>query len=66
MNNPQNPQVPESLAIRLRPKGDPPSWLISRLNPEQLVQIYRLELEYEKAVNVAQTKFLEGMGQIKM
>jgi hypothetical protein len=66
MNNPQNPQLPESLSIRVRPHGDPPSWLISRLSPEQLMQIYRLQLEFEKAVNVAQTKFLDGMSQLKM
>jgi hypothetical protein len=61
MSTPQSPQIPESLRIRVGPHGDPPSWLISRLNPEQLTQIYRLQLEYEKAVHAAQGKLLEGL-----
>jgi hypothetical protein len=61
MSTPQNPQIPESLRIRVGPHGDPPSWLISRLSPEQLVQVYRLQLEYEKAVHAAQGKLLDGL-----
>jgi len=61
-----NQALPESLSIHVRPHGDPPSWLISRLNPEVLLQIYRLQLEFEKAVNTAQARFLEGMSQVKL
>ena len=54
-------QIPEALRIRLIPHGDPPSWLLGHLNREQLVQIYRLQLDYERALNAAQGKFLDGV-----
>lgn len=66
MSTPPNPQIPESLRLRVGPHGDPPSWLISRLSPEQLINIYRIQLEYEKAVHAAQGKLLEGLaGAVK-
>jgi len=60
MSTPPLTQIPESLRFRLAPHGDPPSWVLSHLTKEQLVQIYRIQLEYEKAVNAAQGKLLEG------
>lgn len=61
MATPQLPQLPESLRIRLGPHGDPPSWVLSHLSREQLLQIYRLQLDYEKSLNAAQGKLLEGL-----
>jgi len=61
MATPPNAQLPESLRIRVGPHGDPPSWLISRLSPEQLVTVYKLQLEYEQAVHAAQGKLLQGL-----
>ena len=59
---PLNPQqLPELLKINIGPRGDPPSWLLSHLSREQLVQIYRLQLDYEKSLNAAQGKLLEGL-----
>jgi hypothetical protein len=61
MSTPPSPQIPESLRLRVGPHGDPPSWVLSRLTQEQLVSIYRMQLEYEKAVHAAQGKLLEGL-----
>ena len=61
MATPPTQHLPEQLRIRVGPHGDPPSWLISRLSPEQLVAVYRLQLEYEQAVHAAQGKLLQGL-----
>jgi len=60
------PPVPEQLRFRPGPHGDPPSWVLSHLNREQLLQIYKAQLDYEKAVAAAHSKLLEGLsGAVK-
>ncbi len=61
MSTPSVPPVPEALRLRVGPHGDPPSWIISQLSREQLVQIYRAQLEFEKATNAAHARFLENL-----
>lgn len=61
MSNGPLTHIPETLRFRPIPHGDPPPWVLSHLTKEQLMQVYRVQLEFEKTLNAAQGKLLEGL-----
>ena len=62
MTNPNAPQISEFFRWRPGPIGDPvPWWLISQLSKESLVELSRIQLEYEKVVNTAYGQYINNI-----
>jgi len=62
MSTPNIPQVPEIFRWRPGPIGDPvPWWLVSHLGKEVLVELGRIQLDYEKAVNAAYGQYIANV-----
>ncbi|HME11250.1 MAG TPA: hypothetical protein VKF79_00205 [Candidatus Acidoferrum sp.] len=62
MGNPDITNISEVLRWRPGPIGDPvPWWLFSQLSRETLVELSKVQLEHEKAVNVAMGNYIAGV-----
>lgn len=59
MSTPNFPQISEFFRWRPGPIGDPvPWWLLSQLNKETLVELSRVHIDHEKAMNAAYGQYL--------
>lgn len=62
MSTPNIPQISELFRWRPWPIGDPvPWWVISQLSKETLVELSRIQLEHEKAINTAYGQYLNSV-----
>jgi hypothetical protein len=62
MSTPNFPQISEVLRWRPGPIGDPvPWWLVSQLSKETLVELSRVQIEHEKAMNAAYGQYLNNI-----
>ncbi|HEV2297985.1 MAG TPA: hypothetical protein VGR72_05665 [Candidatus Acidoferrales bacterium] len=62
MSTPNLPHISEQFRWRPGPIGDPvPWWLVSQLTKEATVELARVQLEYEKAVNAAYGQYIANV-----
>jgi hypothetical protein len=65
MSTPNLPHVSEFFRWRPGPIGDPvPPWLLPQLSKEVLVELAKVQLDYEKAVNVALGQYIGGVQNV--
>ncbi len=58
-------EMSELLRFRPFPHGDPVPWiLIEQLEREQLLEIAKIQLEYQTAINEAYGKALQRVGEM--
>lgn len=62
MTTPNSPQISEVFRWRPGPIGDPvPWWLVSQLSKEVLLELSRVQIEHEKAMNTAYGQYLNNI-----
>lgn len=58
----QSNPLPEALRLNLWHRGDPPSWILDRLDPGGLVEVARAYVEAQTAMLQAELQYAQRVG----